>query len=137
MEIAIPEPIRAYVADRIRSCWVGPERDPEPVVAALPDSLPEGTVTPLVGGGPFGWLLHARVDHEGGRLALEVLEDDRMSGPDHYRVWEDGTREELATEHTTMVLPADCSPEDEARIQREFYDHNQRVQLLLKERGFI
>ena len=136
-DITIPPAIHAYVAGRINRCWVGPERDPAPVVAALPMSLPEGQVTHLVGGGPFGWLMSARIDDEGGRLALEVLEDDRMSGPDHYRVWEDGTREELPTESGTMVFPAGCSPEEQERIKQKFYDRNHEVQLLLEERGFI
>lgn len=137
VDLEIPTPIRVYVAERITRCWVGPDRDPGPVIDALPDSLPTGQVKKLVGGGPFGWLLFARLDDEDGRLALEVLEDDRMSGPDHYRVWEDGTREELPTEHTTLVYPKDCSPEEKERIDERFYAHNRRVQALLKERGFV
>jgi hypothetical protein len=137
-ELTVPEAIRAYVADRVARCWVGPDRDPAPVIEALPSLLPAGVVTKLVGGGPFGWMLHARLDEEDdGRLALEVLEDDRMGGPDHYRVWDDGTREELETERTTMVFPAGCSPDEEERIRQEFYEHNRRVQALLVERGFF
>ena len=60
-----------------------------------------------------------------------------MSGPDHYRVWEDGSREELETEHTTLVFPKDCSPEEAEQIEQKFYAHNRRVQALLKERGFV
>ena len=136
-DLDIPPRIRAYVADRITSCWIGPDRDPGPVIDALPESLPAGQVKTLVGGGPFGWLLLARLDDEDGRLALEVVEDDRMSGPDHYRVWEDGTREELETEHTTLVFPKDCSPEEKERIEQRFYARNRRVQALLRERGFV
>jgi len=136
-DLTIPPGINAYLADRIARCWVGPERDPGPVVEALPQSLPAGQVTKLVGGGPFGWMLFARLDDEDGRLALEVLEDDRMSGPDHYRVWEDGTREQLASESGTMVFPADCSPDEAERIKETFYAHNRRVQAHLEERGFI
>jgi len=136
-DLLIPADIRAYLAERIASCWVGPGRDPEPVIEALPRSLPAGEVRHLVGGGPFGWALDARLDEEDGRLALEVLEDDRMSGPDHYRVWEDGTREDLDTEHGTMLLPADCSSDEAKRIEEAYYAHNRRVQALLRERGFI
>jgi hypothetical protein len=136
-DLVMPAEIRAYLAERVTSCWVGPGRDAGPVIESLPQSLPAGEVKHLVGGGPFGWMLAARLDEEDGRLALEVLEDDRMSGPDHYRVWEDGTREELATEHTTLVFPAECSSDEKKRIEEAFYAHNQRVQALLAQRGFI
>jgi hypothetical protein len=60
-----------------------------------------------------------------------------MSGPDHYRVWDDGTREALPTERIGYALPKDSTPEDEERIKREFFEHNHAVQQLLVERGFI
>jgi hypothetical protein len=135
--LTVPAGIHAYVADRIARCWVGPGRDATPVIEALPRSLPAGQVRQLVGGGPFGWVLYARLDEEDGRLALEVLEDDRMGGPDHYRVWEDGTREQLETESGTMMFPANCSPDEAERIKEAHYAHNRRVQTLLRERGFI
>jgi hypothetical protein len=129
--IEVPPAVRGYVAERVARRW--PDGQPE----ELPDALPEGQVTRLVSGGPFGWIVDARIDRVDGRVALEVLEDDRMSGPDHYRVWDDGSREDLETEHTTMVLPADCSPEEARRIEDAFYAHNREVQALLKQRGFF
>jgi hypothetical protein len=131
--IDLPAPVRAYMADRVARTWP----DGQSAIDALPHSLPEGQVTRIVSDGPFGWLADARVDRIDGRIALEVLEDSRMSGPDHYRVWEDGSREELETEHTTMVFPADCSPEEKKRIEDKFYAHNGTVQELLRQRGFM
>ena len=131
--IDLPAAVVAYLADRVARTWP----DGRSAIDALPHSLPEGQVTRIVSGGPFGWLADARVDRIDGRVALEVLEDSRMSGPDHYGVWEDGSREELETEHTTMVFPADCPPEEEQRIRDRFYAHNRAVQELLRQRGFI
>ena len=128
--IDVPAAVRAYVTDMVARRWP----DGRPV---LPDSLPEGQVTRLVSGGPFGWIIDARIDRVDGRVALEVLEDDRMSGPDHYRVWEDGRREDLETEHTTMVFPADCPPDEARRIEEKHYAHNRAVQEALRDRGFI
>lgn len=98
--------------------------------------MPEGIVQRLVSGGPFGWMIHARLDEIEGRIALEALEDDRMSGPSHYRVWEDGTREDLPTEDTSYMTPEGCPPEEVERIAQEYYAHNREVQGLLRERGF-
>ena len=112
-------------------------RDPEAALAALPDAMPAGTVVPLASGGAFGWLIEGRLDELDGRVALEALEDSRMAGPEHYRVWDDGTLEPLPSEHTGYLLPKDYTAEDEARIMAEFHEHNQRVQNLMRERGFM
>jgi hypothetical protein len=132
--VVMPEKIRAHLADRIRRTWPGEAGGA--AIDGLPTSMPAGTVARLFGGGPFGWLADGRLDVVDGRVVLELLEDDRMSGPHHYRVWDDGTTEPLESEHTGWASPADASPEEKQRIQDEFYAHNRRVQALLKERGF-
>jgi hypothetical protein len=134
-ELALPPAIHAYLSDLVRQRWSG--KDPEPALASLPRSLPPGRVQRLSGGGPFGWQIEGRLDEVDGRLALEALEDDRMSGPDHYRVWDDGTRESLPNEHIGYSLPKGYTPEDEERIKQEHFEHNHSVQQLLKERGFF
>ena len=118
----------------MRTRWSGRAEDPP--VGAIPRELPEGRVVRVAGGGPFGWLMDARVDVVGGRVSLEVLEDSRMAGPEHYRVWEDGTVEPLATEHTGYATPKDAAPEEVERIRDRFHEHNRRVQAQLRERGF-
>jgi hypothetical protein len=133
--LRIPAPVRAYLETLIRTRFS--ERDPGPVVDALPAALPAGTVNRLAGGGPFGWLIDARLDALDGRLALECLEDSRMAGPDHYRVWEDGTREALPNERTRYSHPTGASPEEIERVRAAFHEHNRVVQALLRERGFF
>ena len=130
----VPPGIRGHLVEVIRVRWSG--KDPEPVIASLPDAMPPGTVQRLVSGGPYGWMLTARLDKLGSRFALEVLEDSRMAGPDHYRVWDDGTVEPLASERTGYSLPKGYTPEDEERIKAEWAEHNGRVQQQLRQRGF-
>jgi hypothetical protein len=132
--LTIPPAIADHLRALIRVRWTG--QDPDPVLATLPDSMPEGEVRKLVGGGPFGWMIFARLDRVDGRLALEALEDDRMGGPDHYRVWEDGTREVLPNERIGYSVPKDAAPEEVDRIKAEHYAHNHAVQQQLAARGF-
>ena len=132
--LTVPPAIRSHLAELVRLRFTG--RDPEPALAALPRELPEATVTRLASGGPFGWLIEARLDEIDGRLALEALEDDRMSGPSHYRVWEDGVSEPLPNEHIGYGVPKDCPPEEVERIKERHHLHNREVQALLRERGF-
>jgi hypothetical protein len=134
-KLKLPPAIRAHLTELIRTRWAG--RDPEPVIATLPKAMEPGRVTTLVSGGPYGWLIKARLDPDNGRVRLEALEDSRMSGPEHYRVWDDGTVEPLPNERIGYALPKDCTPEQEERIKADFFEHNHRVQQHLQERGFI
>ena len=111
--------------------------DTRPVIDALPSSMAAGSVRRLVSGGPFGWLIDARIDEVEGRMALEVIEEDRMSGPTHYRVWEDGTKENLPTERPLIVYPAGCSEQEKSRIEEEHGAYNRAVRRLLEDRGFL
>jgi hypothetical protein len=134
--LAIPPAVTDYLRELIRLRFTG--RDPQPVLDALPRSMPAGTVQPLAWGGPFGWYLSARLDVEAdGRLALEALEDDRMSGPCHYRIWEDGTREALPNEHIGYGYPTGAPPEVVQRARDANAEHNRAVQEGLRERGFL
>lgn len=129
--LAVPRPILEFLADAIRQSW---REDPQPVIDALPGRMPVGAVHHLVSGGPFGWRLAARLDNVDGRVVLEALEEDRMGGPRHYRVWQDGTYEALPGERTAHGVPAE--PEEAARVEEEFAAHNRRVQEQLRARGF-
>ena len=132
--LPLPGPIRDYLVRLLETRWSG--RDSPPPIDDLPDAMPAEKVSHLAGRGPFGWLIEARLDEVDGRLALECLEDSRMAGPDHYRVWEDGTREELPNERIEYSYPTGCSPEELERIKAEYYAHNRAVQAQLRERGF-
>lgn len=132
--LSLPLPIRERLRALVELRWSGRE-EPAPV-DQLPETMPEGTVERLVSGGPFGWMIFARLDEVDGRIELEALEDDRMSGPGSYRVRDDGTKEELPSEWTTFITPKDCSPEELERLTQRFNAHNREVIERLRERGF-
>jgi hypothetical protein len=129
--IALPPPIRAWLVAMIERMW--PE--PAPVLAALPDALPAGAVHRLASGGPFGLLLDGRLDVVEGRVALEVLENSRMSGEHYFRVWEDGTVEELQPAPRTGYGYA--TPEEEHAAREAYFAHNRRAYEHLRARGFM
>jgi hypothetical protein len=134
-ELEVPQAIRDHLSGRVVRRWSG--AGTEPPIHLVPESMPEGTVRRLFHGGPFGWVMDARLDEVDGRVALEVLEDDRMSGPRHYQVWDDGTREELPNESSAFVHEAGASPEEIERLEQAHYAHNRAVQKQLTERGFL
>jgi hypothetical protein len=132
--IELPEAVRAWLVARIERSW--PE--PAPVVAAVPDALPAGEVHKLAGGGPFGLMLHGRLDEVDGRIALEVLENDRMSGETYFRVWEDGTLEPIEpAPRLGYSWRTGASDEERAAAEAAYRAHNRRAYALLQERGFL
>jgi hypothetical protein len=68
--------------------------DVEPLVD-IPESMPLEEVREILRDGAFGWYVKCRLAELHGRLGLEVLEEDRMSGEIHYRIWEDGSIDDL------------------------------------------
>ena len=136
LDIEFPDAIRSFLAGLVEHFWRQSDPGPPVVIAALPSSMSPGVVQLLASGGSFGYCIYGRLDEVDGRVALEVLTDSRMRGPDHYRIWEDGTREDLPTPWLGMILPADDSPEERQRVEEDYYKHNREVAQLLRERGF-
>ena len=128
--IEMPQAIRAWLAGRIEGVWP----DPAPVVAAIPAALPAGQVQRLAGAGPFGLLFDGRLDEIDGRVALEVLENSRMSGESYFRVWEDGTLERL--EPAPLISFSYATPEEREAAEAAYFAHNRRAYEHLRERGF-
>jgi hypothetical protein len=136
VDLEIPKPTRDYIVNRIREAWLDSGRDCGHLIEALPTRLVAGKVDQLATDGPFGWILQGRLDEVGSRVALEVVEDSRMSGPSHYTVWDDGSVEELPTPELGYAFPANTSPEEQERIKQESFEHNRRIHKQLEERGF-
>ena len=127
----MPTAIRDWLVARIERVW--PE--PGPVVDAIPAALPAGEVHRLAGGGPFGLMFDGRLDEIDGRIALEVLENSRMSGESYFRVWNDGTVEPL--EPAPWINYAYRTPDEREAAEREYFAHNRTAYEHLRERGFL
>jgi hypothetical protein len=132
--IDMPSAIREWLVQVIERAW--PE--PAPVVASIPAALPAGQVRRLAGGGPFGLMFDGRLDEIDGRVALEVLENSRMSGESYFRVWDDGTIEPLEpSPQLGYSFAADSTPEERAAAERAYFVHNRTAYGVLRERGFL
>jgi hypothetical protein len=132
--VAMPAAVREWLAARIERSW--PE--PGPVVAAIPEELPPGRVERLAGGGPFGLMFDGRLDEIDGRVALEVLENSRMSGESYFRVWDDGRLERLEpVPRIAFATPAGSTPEERAAAEQAYFAHNRAAYDDLRERGFF
>ena len=130
----MPAAVREWLAARIEQVW--PE--PGPVVAAIPTELPAGRVQRLAGGGPFGLMFDGRLDEIGDRVALEVLENSRMSGESYFRVWDDGTIERLEpAPRIAFATAAGATPEERAEAEAAYFAHNRVAYDHLRERGFF
>jgi hypothetical protein len=122
--LAMPSAILAWLIERIERSW--PE--PAPVVAKLPQEMPEGQVRRLAGGGPFGLMFDGRLDRRDGRVALEVLENSRMAGEVYFRIWDDGTVEPLEPAPWIGYVDGD---------EENYFEHNRIAYAHLRERGFF
>jgi hypothetical protein len=132
--IDVPAAIRDWLVAKIQQTW--PE--PTPVVAAIPEALPAGRVTRLASGGPFGLMFDGRLDEIDGRVALEVLENSRMSGESYFRVWDDGTIEPLEpSPRLGFAFAPDSTREEQAAAEQAYFAHNRVAYDHLRARGFL
>jgi hypothetical protein len=132
--LQLPPAVRAWLVGRVERSWP----DPPKAIAHIPAELPEGEVRALVGGGPFGHYFAGRLDEVDGQIALEVLENDRMSGESYYRVWEDGTIEWLVPAPLLAWSHGpDDTPEQIEAAQAAYFAHNREAYALLERRGFM
>jgi hypothetical protein len=132
--VAMPAAVRDWLAAKIEEMW--PE--PGPIVAAIPEALPAGQVQHLAGGGPYGLMFDGRLDEIDGRVALEVLENSRMSGESYFRVWDDGTIEPLEpAPRLNFAFPTGSTPEQRASAEQAYFAHNRLAYDHLRERGFF
>ena len=134
----VPNQIKAVLQQRIRRTLEATSKANDGATCEIPEALTLGVVRTIFSGGPFGWQLKARLDEVDGRLSLEALECDRMSGYSRYRVWEDGeTDHSLPAPSDVYMVPGDATTEERRRLADEHRAEYQRAYDELKARGFM
>jgi hypothetical protein len=132
--ITMPSGIREWLVAKVEQAW----SEPAPIVASIPTALRAGRVQRLASGGPFGLMFDGRLDEIDGRVALEVLENSRMSGESYLRVWDDGSTEPLEpSPRLGFSFAPDSTPEERAAAERAYFAHNRIAYAHLRERGFL
>ena len=67
---------------------------------------------------------------------LDYYATHRMTNDRHVRIYADGETVDLPTVSDMIVYPKGSTPEDEKRIEADYYAENRRVAELLKAKGF-
>ncbi len=100
-------------------------------IALPPEDVRESRRGKIVGGGWAIWYLCGEDDRGG---YLEYYASHRMTDDRHVRLREHGPAEQLPTIQTFRIDSKD--PEEDARLEAEYLEHNRRVGRMLKEKGF-
>jgi hypothetical protein len=83
-------------------------------------------------------MFEGRLDELDGRIALELLENSRMSGESYFRVWDDGTIEPLQpAPRLEFAVPANSTPGERTAAEQAYFTHNRLAYDHLRERGFF
>jgi hypothetical protein len=85
----------------------------------------------IVEGGWAVWYLFGE-DEQGGYL--DNYASHRMTDDSHVRIREDGGTESLPAMSTFRIVSQD--PEEDARLEAEYLDHNRSVGRMLEQKGF-
>ena len=68
-------------------------------------------------------------------IYLDHLWEHRMAGMSAARWWQDGERESITTPAEMRLVSPD--PEEDARRERDYVEHNRRAYAELRERGLL
>jgi hypothetical protein len=100
-------------------------------IALPPEDVRERRRGKIVASGWAIWYLFG--ENERGEY-LDYYASHRMTDDRHVRIREDGKTESLPTISTFRLVSPD--PEEDARLETEYLEHNRRVERMLKEKSF-
>ncbi len=81
-----------------------------------------------------GWTIWYLFGSDDSGEYLDYYSSHRMTNDSHVRIHEDGRVESLESLDGMRRTSAD--PDENARLENEFWEHNERVSRLLEEKGF-
>ena len=86
-----------------------------------------------------GWTIWTRfdVDAEGGREHLDYYAMHRMTNDRHERLYADGEEEGLPTIAPYYSYSGDATEAEKEAARDKHFAHNQEVEKLLEEKGFV
>ena len=100
------------------------------------DALSPGVVWQIV---QRGWTIWTRFDigADDGREYLDYYAMHRMTNDRHVRLYADGDREDLPAMPGYYSYPQDATEAEREEVRRKHFAHNQAVEELLDEKGFV
>ena len=100
------------------------------------DALSPGLVWLIV---QRGWTIWTRfyVGAEDGREHLDYYATHRMTNDRHVRLYADGEAEALPAISEGYIIPQGATEEEERVLREKYFAHNQAVEQLLEEKGFV
>lgn len=81
-----------------------------------------------------GWTIWYQFGSDEDGEYLDYYSSHRMTNDSHVRIHEDGRVESL--ESLWELRPTSKDPDENARLENEFWEHNERVSSLLEAKGF-
>lgn len=86
-----------------------------------------------------GWTIWTRfdLDAEDGREHLDYYAMHRMTSDDHVRLYADGEEESLPVIVSSCSYSKDATEAEKKAAQDKYFAHNQAVEKLLEEKGFV
>ncbi len=84
--------------------------------------------------GQAGWAIWYLFDSNDRGEYLDFYASHRMTGDEHTRIYADGTTEDLPYIGSFRLSSSD--PEEDARLEAEYFARNQKIAQMLEEKGF-
>jgi hypothetical protein len=82
-----------------------------------------------------GWIIRFRFSEDSRGEFLDFYASHRMTNDRHQRLYADGTVEDLEALLDWVVYPPDANEEQRKEAERQYREHNERVQLELDRNG--
>lgn len=99
-----------------------------------PDATAPGAVWLIVSASWTVWTLFGAED---GREYLDYYAMHRMTDDRHVRLYANGESEDLPAISGMYVIPQGATKAEQAELKARHYAHNQEVQRILDEKGFV